>query len=281
MGTNGNTVPSEHAGVHLAGPDDLRLRFSGPPRALAGTIPLINTTSEKQKIRNLAVNSDKLLGAASLPLREIPFHARLHGGEQLNIPVRLVVHPQTLPGTYHLELSVGARTVPATVYVTEVVDLRVQPREITILAGSASSYTRKFIVENAGNVPLPSGVKCECPLFHPSGLVGSLLIGLHKSDKAYAESMVKGFLTEWSDLYVGPLVVSREPMILGPGQRAAVDLEFQLPHELKPHRHYHANLQLYNAAVSVEIYTTAKIGSEPKPEPSKRVPVEKSGKARS
>jgi hypothetical protein len=262
MGTNGNTVPSEHAGVHLAGPHDLRLRFSGPPRALAGTIPLINKTSEKQKIRSLAVNSDKLLGAASLPLREIPFHARLHGGEQLNIPVRLVVHAQTPPGTYHLELSVGARTVPATVLVTEVVDLRVHPREITILAGSASSYTRKFSIENAGNVPLPMGARCECPLFEPVDLVSSMLIGLHKADKASAESLVKGFLTEWSDLSAGTLVVKREPMILGPGQKAVVDVEFHLPPELKPHRHYHANLQLYNAVGPVEIYTTAKVGAD-------------------
>jgi hypothetical protein len=262
MGTNGNTLPSEHAGVHLAGPDDLRLRFSGPPRALAGTIPLINTASQKQKIRSLAVNSDKLLGAASLPLREIPFYARLHGGEQLNIPARLVVHPQTPPGTYDLELTVGARTLPATVYVTEVVDLRVQPREVTILTGSASSYTRKFSIENAGNVPLPLGAQCECPLFEPVDLVSSMLIGLHKADKASAESLVKGFLTEWSDLSAGALIVKREPMILGPGQKAVVDVEFHLPPELKPHRHYHANLQFYNAVGSVEIYTTAKVGSD-------------------
>jgi hypothetical protein len=261
MGTNGNTLPSEHAGLHLAGPDDLRLRFSGPPRALAGTIPLINTASEKQKIRSLAVTSDKLLGAANLPLREIPFYARLHGGEQLNIPARLVVHPQTPPGTYDLELTVGSRTLPATVYVTEVVDLRVEPREITILAGSASSYTRKFSIENAGNVPLPMGSHCECPLFEPVDLVSSMLIGLHKADKASAESMVKGVLTEWSDLSAGTLIIKREPMILGPGQKAVVDAEFQLPPELKPHRHYHANLQLYNAVGSVEIYTTAKSGS--------------------
>jgi hypothetical protein len=271
MGTNGNTVPSERAGVHLAGPDDLRLRFSGPPRALAGTIPLINKTSEKQKIRSLAVNSDKLLGAASLPLREIPFHVRLHGGEQLNIPVRLAVHPQTLPGTYNLELSVGARTVPATVYVTEVVDLRVHPREITILAGSASSYTRKFSIENAGNVPLPIGSQCECPLFEPVDLVSSTLVGLHKADKASAESLVKGFLTEWSDLFAGNLVINRDPMILGPGQKAVVDVEFHLPPDLRPHRRYHANVQLYNAVGSVEIYTTAKVGPENrKPDQSKQ-----------
>src|SRR5712692_3638304 len=109
MGTNGNTLPSEETTVHLAGPEDTHLRFSGPPQNLTGTIPLVNTGSEKQKIRSVAVNSGKLLGAARLPLREIPFFARLYGGEQVSAPATLVLDAQTPPGNYDLELTVGAR----------------------------------------------------------------------------------------------------------------------------------------------------------------------------
>ncbi len=261
MSTNGNTLLPEQAAVHLAGPEDTRLRFSGPPRSLTGVIPLVNTGSEKQKVRSVAVNSDKLLGAARLPLREIPFYARLYGGEQVSVPATLVLDPQTPPGSYDLELTVGARTLAATAYVSEVVDLRLDPVEITILAGSATSYTRTLVVENAGNVSLPTGAQCEAPIFDSFDLVSTFLIGLNKGDRQSAESMAKAFLNEWADLTAGTLVTKRKAMVLAPGQKLAVDIEFQLPADLKPLRHYRANLQLYNAILSVDIYTTAKAGS--------------------
>ena len=125
------------------GPEDTRLRFSGPPKSLTGIIPLVNTGSEKQKIRSVAVNSAKLLGAARLPLREFPFYARLYGGEQVSVPATLCSIPRLPPGSYDLELTVGARTLPATAHVSEVVDLRLDPVQITILAGSATSYTER------------------------------------------------------------------------------------------------------------------------------------------
>jgi hypothetical protein len=261
MGMNVDTPISEHGAVHLAGPEDTRLRFSGPPKSLTGTIPLVNTGSEKQKIRSVAVKSDKLLGAARLPLREIAFYARLYGGEQVSVPATLVLDPQTPPGSYDLELTVGARTLAATANVSEVVDLRLDPVDVTILAGSATSYTRTLVVENAGNVSLPTGAQCEAPIFDSFDLVSTFLIGLNKGDRQSAESMTKAFLNEWANLKGGTLVTKRKAMVLAPGQKLAVDIEFHLPADLKPLRHYRANLQLYNAVLSVDIYTTAKAGS--------------------
>jgi hypothetical protein len=237
------------------------LRFSGPPKSLSGTIPLVNTGSEKQKIRSIAVHSEKLLGAAKLPVREIPFYACLYGGEQVSVPATLVLDPQTPPGSYDLELTVGARTLAATAHVSEVVDLRLDPVEITILAGPATSYTRTLVVENAGNVSLPTGAQCEAPIFDSFDLVSTFLIGLNKGDRESAESMTRAFLNEWADLKAGTLVTKRKAIVLAPGQKLAVDIEFHLPTDMKPLRHYRANLQLYNAILSVDIYTTAKAGS--------------------
>jgi hypothetical protein len=84
-----------------------------------------------------------------------------------------------------------------------------------------------------------------------------MVAGLHKGDKKSAASMALAFLNEWADLEVGMLITRRTPMILGPGQKVSVDLEFVLPTGLKPLRHYHPNLQLYNATLSVDLYTTA------------------------
>jgi hypothetical protein len=263
MGRNPNTLSSEQGTVHLAGAKSVRRRFSGPPKNLTGTIPLVNDGSEKQKIRSVAVKSDKLLGAAKLPLREMPFYARLYGGEQLSIPAMLALDPQTPPGSYDLELTVGTSTLAATAYVTEVVDLRLDPVRITILAGSETSYTRTLIVENAGNVSLPTGARCDAPLFESFDLVSSFLTGLSKGDRKSAESMAKAFLNEWANLQAGTLITKRKAIVLAPGQKLSLDVEFQLPDSLKPLRHYHANLQLYNAILSVDIYTTAKAGSPP------------------
>jgi hypothetical protein len=260
MGATGNTPLSQQA-IQLAGPEGVRLFFSGPPRALTGTIPLVNSSPDKQKIRSVTVSAGHLLGVAGLPLREFSFYAKLGPGEQANISGKIMLDRRTLPGSYDIKITVGSRTLPATVYVTEVVDLRMQPRQITILAGSPSSYTRKFIFENAGNVDLPIGAQCEVPLFEPLDLASSMLIGLHKADKTSAESMAKGFLREWSDLQAGMLLVNREPKILRPGEKAVIDVEFQLPPDLKPVRRYHTNLRLYNATLSLDIYTTGKVGS--------------------
>jgi hypothetical protein len=262
MGATGNTPLSQQQAIQLAGPENARLFFSGPPRSLTGTVPLVNSGTDKQKIRSIAVSGGDLLGAAGLPLREFSFFAKLSPGEQANISGKIMLDRRTQPGSYEVAITVGSRTLPATVHVTEVIDLRMQPRQITILAGSPSSYTRTIIFENAGNVDLPIGAECEVPLFEPFDLVSSMLIGLRKADKASAESMVKGFLQEWSELPAGSLVIKREPKILRPGQQAAIDVEFHLPPDLKPIHQYHTKVQLYNAAISVDIYTTAKVGAQ-------------------
>ena len=159
--------------------------------------------------------------------------------------------------------------MPATAHVSEVVDLKLDPRQITILAGSSSTYKRTMIVENAGNVPLPTGAVCDAPIFDSFDLVSSFLIGLSKGDRESAESMAKAFLNEWAELKAGDLVTKREAMVLAPGQKKAVEVEFHLPTTLKPLRHYRANLQLYNALLSVDIYTTAKVGSHKEKNKSK------------
>jgi hypothetical protein len=261
MGSEQDASRSGFQALSIAGPDDLRLRFSGPPHHLTGAIPLINTGSDRGRIRQLAVHTESLMGPARMPLREIPFWARLDAGQQASVDTTISIDPRTPPGTYDFELTIGNRTVPATAHVTEVVDLRVDPLSVTILAGAASSYTRTFIVENAGNVPLPGGAECEAPLFETIDMVSALIAGLHKSDRKSASSMTRAFLNEWADLQVGTVLVKRNPITLRPGQKIPVDIEFVLSADLQPLHHYRTGLYIYNAMVSLDIYTTAKAGS--------------------
>lgn len=261
MPANVNPASPEQATLQLVSAEGTPLHFSGPPQSLTGSIPLVNTGTEKQKIRTIAVNPGKLKGAASLPIRDFPLYGRLYGGEQARVPATIVLDPQTPPGQYSFEIALGEKTAQATAHVSEVVDLRLDPKQITILAGAATVYTRTLIVENAGNVPLPTGAECQAPIFDSFDLVSSFLMGLHTADKHSAESMVKGFLGAWSDLQAGTLVTKRPVLVIRPGQKMAVDVEFHLPTDLKPLRHYRSSLQLYNATLAVDIYTTAKAGN--------------------
>jgi hypothetical protein len=264
MGSEATSLPPEPPAIEFAGSPDSRLFFSGPPDRLTGTIPLVNTTAAKQSLRALAVNAGDLLGRAQVPLREVPFTVRLGPAEQADIRGVIALHSSTAPGSYDIEVQIGSKTVPATAYVNEVVDLESQPASLTILAGSDSSYTRKVTVHNAGNVPLLSGSRCETPIFDSFDVQTAGLIGLGKADRKSSETMLKGALEEIADLHAGMLVITREAIVLRPGETRVVDLEFQLPPELKPLRHYHATLQLYNALLGIDIYTSAKINSKRK-----------------
>jgi hypothetical protein len=261
MGTGGMAVPRPEVAIQLAAADQSPVFFSGPPQALQGSISLVNTGSEKEKLRSIAVKAQDLRGPASLPLDEIPFYARLHPGQQASVPGMIALDPTTRPGKYNFVIMVAGKSVPATAQVAEVVDFRITPRSITILAGSAKTYTRQFVIENQGNVDLPTGAKCEATIFDSFDLITGLLTGLHKADRTSVETMVKGFLDEWADLEVGTLTISRMPVTVHPGDKLTVDVDFKLPVGLKPLRHYYASLQLYNATLGVDIYTTAKSGS--------------------
>jgi hypothetical protein len=239
-------------------PADAPLLFSGPPHNLTGDIPLVNSSQTKQKLRSVGVKSDSLKGAASLPLNEMPFFAKLYPGQQARVSGTMVVDPRTPPGIYEFQLTLGDQTLPAIANVEEVVDLRLQPGQITLLAGGPGPYTRGFVAENKGNVDLPTGAECDAPIFDSYDIPTALLIGLHEADKTSTKTMVREALLKCSEIQAGMLVTKRDPIILYAGQKKSVDLHFELPHDLKPLRHYRASLQLYNASLFVDIYTTAK-----------------------
>jgi hypothetical protein len=247
------------ASFHLAGPEDRVLYFAGPPQAITGIIPVINTSSEEQRIRSISINSDRLRGAGGVPFGEIPFRTRLRGGQQANLRARLPLDPLTPPGSYDFQITLGQRTLRAVAYIPEVVDLHVFPRKITIIASpETSSYTRTVVVENRGNVPLLTGAQCEVPIIDTDSITNAVLEGINKGNRESAESMVRSALIELADLKEGTLVIKRKAMTLSPGQKLALDLQFKLPANLKPQHHYSASVSLYNGGLELEIYTTSK-----------------------
>jgi hypothetical protein len=238
--------------------------FSGPPKMLRGNIPLVNNSDQKLKMTSLPVTTDTLRGPASLPLQNMAVGVRLLPGEQAAVSSTIQLDPQTAPGTYNFSLDISGTSVAATAHVTEVVDFRMEPTEVTLLAGAETSFERTFVIENAGNVPLPLGERCEAPLVDSIDLRTSMLRGLHDAGDAELKEKVNAWMADWGKRIPGMLVILRDPIVLSPGNKITAKATFQLPKNLEPFRCYTADLQLYNALLSVTIYTTRNVnaGSE-------------------
>jgi len=244
--------------------------FSGPPHRLRGNFRLMNPSGQKLKLTNIPIETEGLLGPARLPLRTVSLGARLAPGEQALIPGTLRLDPQTPPGSYDFSVNIAGQSVPATAHVTDVVDFRMEPTTVTLLVGAETSFERTFVIENAGNVPLPLGERCEAPLIDSIDLESAMLTGLHEAREDELKLKVDAWLDEWGRRSGGMLAILRDPIILRPGQKITAKATFELPEDLKPFRCYHADLQLYNATVAVDIYTTRKAGSDTAKTPRKR-----------
>ena len=243
--------------VQLAGAANTRLSFVGPPGRLTGAIPLINETDTRLRLRSTGLKLATPKAAAGLPLGEAYFFARLYPGEQANVSAAISLDPSTPPGHHQFELTIGKRTIAVDAHVEEVVDLRVAPSEITILAGTDTAYTRTLIVENAGNVDLPSGAESVVLVYDSVDLQCLLVPGINESDRSTVEEMLKSILLRTGDLQAGTLMMRWDPIVLHPGQKLAVDVTFNLPEKLKALHHYYAHIPLYNETLLVDIYTTA------------------------
>lgn len=250
--------------LQFVAPGRTTLCFAGPPGGLTGSIPLVNHADVKLKLRSIRLRSSSLKGEAAAPLVGMPIFAALYPGEQASVPGTIVLDSSTLPGLHRFELTIGDTTVAAEAHVEEVVDLRISPSRLTLLAGGSGTSERTLVVENAGNLDLPLGARCETPIFNPNDLASALVAGINDSDKSSVEAMVKGILLRWGDLQAGTLVTRRDPVTLHPGQRLSMRVRFDLPAQLKPLSHYRADLQLYNAALTVDIYTSANYGRKPR-----------------
>lgn len=250
--------------IQYANVDPKGVVFYGPPKMLRGTLPLVNPTDQKLKMQSLSVTTDTLRGPASLPLQTIAVGVRLMPGEQAAVRSTIQLDPQTAPGTYSFSVDVSGTSVPVTAHVTEVVDFRIEPSTVTLLAGSESSFERTFVIENAGNVPLPLGERCEAPLTDSIDLKTSMLHGLSNAGDAEVKEKVNAWLKDWGERMPGMLVVLRDPIVLSPGNKMTATATFQLPDTLQPFRCYTANLQLYNAFLTITVYTTRNVNASSK-----------------
>jgi hypothetical protein len=242
------------------------LVVAGPPHALCGRLQLRNESDDKLKIRGFEVRGrGKTKSIPNLAAATMRAAARLRPGEDAPVAMTLIVPGETAPGVYEMEMEIGDRAVSVEAHVTEHVDFRMEPSAITLLVGANRIIERQFVAENTGNVPLPLGDRCETPLLDSIDFITALREGLRRTVGVELKPRLEKIMDEIGRVQVGSLVVERERVILRPGERRQMTARFELPEDIKPSRHYQAELELYNATLTVNIYTTEKAGKKRSP----------------
>ena len=256
MATKPASEPASEPALRLAHADDEPIIFYGPPGSVRGTVRLHNRSTEKVKLSAIALDFPKLRGPAREPLDSLSMLARVYPNQQAQVPAVLNIDPSTPPGTYDGSLQVGERWQRVRVHITEHIDLRVQPRSVSIFTEGELVFPREFVVENAGNVPLRLGDDCIVPLGDALELRAAVRQGLRDACGASkGEDVLKSLLCAWSDQQVGTMSVKREDVTLQPGEARPLTLTFTLPSDLRRFRRYVADLPLYTASLHLEVVT--------------------------
>lgn len=247
--------PDRAGGLVLAHSADDPPVFYGPPMLLQGSLRLSNPTDQKQKLLRLPLSSPDLAGLARAPVGELLLGARLLPGDQELATASIALDPRTAPGTYRAETTLGDRPQPVVLHVVEHLDLRIQPGIVYLFTEGERTFKRRFVVENAGNVAVRLGGRCAAMLVDVVEERAALRDSGARACEDPESDALREFLCAWSRQQVGLVFLDRPDETIAPGEIRAGEATITLPDGLRAHRRYEAQLELYNAAVLLDVTT--------------------------
>jgi hypothetical protein len=262
-------------GLVLAHGDDDPPVFYGPPGHLRGSLRLSNPTGEKLKLGRIALSAGKLSGIARGMVGDLQLAVRLSPGEQELAQAQVALDPRTPPGTYEGRLLLGDREQPVVLHVVDHVDLRISPDIVYLFTDGERVFERRFVVENAGNVPVRLGERCAAALIDQLERRAALRDAATRVCKDDGESdgaregnrdVLRDVLCGFEGQQLGPVLLDRPDETLQPGEIRAGAATIRLPGGLQSHRRYEARLRLYNASVVLDV-TTGRISDTRHDEP--------------
>lgn len=258
-------------GLVLAHGDDDPPVFYGAPGSLQGTLRLTNPTTEKLKLSRLALSAGGLAGIARGEVADVQLGARLGPGEQERAPAQVALDPRTPPGTYEGRLHLGDRDQAVVLHVVEHVDLRISPPVVYLYTDGARSFEHRFVLENAGNVPVRVGERCAAALVDQlerrAALRDAAQRACAEDDEGGERDPLRDVLCGFERQQLGPVLLDRPDETLQPGEIRAGVAKITLPRGLQSHRRYEARLRLYNASVLLDV-TTGRISETRHDEPT-------------
>ena len=140
----------------IAAPEGEPLVLSGPPQDLTGRVELHNPGKVNVVIRDAGLNDPSGV-LISRPLRHALPTFVLHPDQGRSLPLTVALDKKTPPGVYHVDLDLAGRSRSAVLNVTEVFDLRVQPKSFVVGNLAGMVQRKQFMVANEGNVAFTIG----------------------------------------------------------------------------------------------------------------------------
>lgn len=258
-------------GLILTHGDDDPPVFYGAPGCLRGTLRLTNPTTEKVKLGRIALSAANVAGIARGEVGEVQLATRLSPGEQESAPAMIALDPRTPPGTYDGRLHLGDRDQAVVLHVVDHVDLRISPAVVYLFTDGERSFEHRFVLENAGNVPVRLGERCAAALVDQlerrSALREAAQRACAEEGKDDERDPLRDVLCGFERQQLGPVLLDRPDETLQPGEIRAGFAKITLPRGLQSHRRYEARLRLYNASVLLDV-TTGRINDTRHDEPT-------------
>lgn len=251
----------------LAMSNEEPLVLVGEPQRIKGKLHLTNTGTEEVVLQNTqlrTVTTKKGRGKSAPPALEInkPLHPIIvRPGRSRSVSVKMALDPTTPPGEYEAELEADGEIKPVIVHIIEKLDISLNPGKLVIRESPGGTATRRVVIQNHGNVPLPIGDigavvleddRLECRILRRAVAA----IDTENSEATFEDhfrtiiAQVQGVLQQ-----AGALRVRNKTgnVTIPPGGTQAIDLEIQLPDTLDKRTRYSASVALYNRNLIFEI----------------------------
>jgi hypothetical protein len=234
----------------IAVPEDEPLVLTGPPLDLTGNVVLHNPGNINVVVRDAGVKDTKGV-LISRPLRRALPKFVLRPDQGRSVKLKIALDANTPPGEYEVELDVAGRSLSAVLHVTEVFDIKVEPRRIVVANLAGQTQQKRLIVANKGNVAFTVGdlgtIDLKDDMIWDRALRLAVEPLADKADLDLEELAVAMLRVALEDSYrAGSLLVSNlsGKVKVAPGQTAAIDLELTVQEELPPNSRYRGRLPL-------------------------------------
>ncbi len=234
-------------------------KFLGIPSQCVGELGLINTSSQKIKVRSLSTIGQSALKGAAEALGEVvvALRAKIPSKGSLKTQARLQIDTFTPPGVYETKVVCGKQQELVQVKVLENHDLRIQPRHIKLKGASGDTLSYTIQLANFGNMPVVLHDAAMIWL-EEKNWVGRTFVYMMRDSvegethQQFLDRVVDGFRASM----VAPVSVHFEPKadaVLPPGVSVERNMTLTLPKGLQKGKVYHGFIKINEKRVWVEL----------------------------
>jgi hypothetical protein len=229
--------------------------LSGRPPHLEGIVELTNRSARRLEVGAIALHGLNLKSHPGPVPEAVAAFARLDPNERASVRMRLTLDPTLPAGRYGAHLSCGAQHEEIVIEVLENITLSVNPAGVSISAAPGQKIKFQVFVSNRGNVATTPQAPDSIYLNEDRDVLEVASQVAKESGKDGFQKFLDRFLREWADGVAGPAAVHVKPRrtTLHPGETKEVEVEVDLPDDMRRKRVYKGKIRFRNAAFALEV----------------------------